>query len=806
MKHIIVLLLVFSTVVLMTPNAFSQYVPEWVKNTAGWWSTDAISETEFVNAIEFLVKENIIQVNVTQTSETNQGVPEWVKNTAGWWSTDAISETEFVNAISYLIKVGIINIESSKSPELIAEMWINGHINDDEFLVNVDRLIETNRLSIPVNSVTYTSQIPDWLLNNAGWWTARIFTNSDFNFDPGYTDSELYPCIELSIDTGCIIRTYNSHSFRGAEFEKVKEHGVDFRIFAVGGSTTFGAASDDNQTWPAHLQKIIDDEITNQKIQVINAGMSGGVSESNYDLIKNKLSTLDPDLIIIYEGWNDSNTVPIEETIRNWESTCKLGNSKGFDTIILVQAMVSTGNRVMTVQEMTNSYNNFSYLQNSQQYVDAFEELDDVCTKVVDFRRIFDYVQEPVFWDGGHMMSFGNQIVAKNVFSLISPIYFDQKYSVIHNEPEAGAIYAVGADLSGKNFDNLNLQNAVFDKADLSNTSFKNANIDGARFVFANLDNSDLFDKADLSNVNLTGVDLQDIGLKGKDLSGANLSYVDLSEHDLSGANLVGATLAHAVLPNTGLKGKDLSGANLSYVDLSEHDLTGTNLTDVNLTHTKISNVSLKGKDLSGANLSYVDLSEHDLSGANLSDTFLLRTNLSGIDLRSIPLTNADFRYSDLSGTKLSDSLLVNNHFEHATLSNIDFAGKNLSGSSFNQIKLDGSDMQDTDLSEASFIQVDFTKIKNKSLAGADLSSASFAHSNLSGVNLSNIILAATNFWKADLSGVDFTVISNAFILGTDFKETNLSNSNFEGVNSRDKCSYLLLSKIKQIVFPTYRN
>ena len=96
MKHIIVLLLVFSTVVLMTPNAFSQYVPEWVKNTAGWWATDAISETEFVNAI------------------------------------------------SYLIKVGIINIESDKSPELIAEMWINGHINDDEFLVNVDRLIETN--------------------------------------------------------------------------------------------------------------------------------------------------------------------------------------------------------------------------------------------------------------------------------------------------------------------------------------------------------------------------------------------------------------------------------------------------------------------------------------------------------------------------------------------------------------------------------------------------------------------------------------------------------------------------------------
>ena len=91
---------------LIIPSVFAESVPDWVKNTAGWWATDAISETEFVNAIEFLIKEDIIQVNVSETSETSQGVPSWVKNTAGWWATDAISETEFVNAIAYLIKVG----------------------------------------------------------------------------------------------------------------------------------------------------------------------------------------------------------------------------------------------------------------------------------------------------------------------------------------------------------------------------------------------------------------------------------------------------------------------------------------------------------------------------------------------------------------------------------------------------------------------------------------------------------------------------------------------------------------------------
>ncbi|SVC72943.1 uncharacterized protein METZ01_LOCUS325797, partial [marine metagenome] len=111
-KHIIALVLSFSIFVLIIPNAFAESVPEWVKNTAGWWATDQISETEFVNAVEFLVKENIIQVNVSQTSETSDGVPEWVKNTAGWWATDQISETEFVNAIKFLIESGLINISS----------------------------------------------------------------------------------------------------------------------------------------------------------------------------------------------------------------------------------------------------------------------------------------------------------------------------------------------------------------------------------------------------------------------------------------------------------------------------------------------------------------------------------------------------------------------------------------------------------------------------------------------------------------------------------------------------------------------
>ena len=759
MKYITVSLLVLFVLGLMIPNAFAENVPNWIKNTAGWWATDAISETEFVNAIEFLVKENIIQVNVSQTSETSQSIPDWVKNTAGWWATDVISETEFVNAIAYLIKVGIISIESSKTPELIAEMWINDYITDDEFLAGVEHLIEKEIITIQSDSITNISDLPDWLVNNAGWWAAKILTNSVFDFEPGYVKEELYPCNEFSQESSCFKIMYNSYGFRGNEFQQQK-HEIDFRIFTVGGSTTFGVGADDDETWPAHLQQIVNEKITDKEIEVINFGRSESTTEFEYELIKNKISSLDPDLIIMYDGWNELRSqFPAEKTIRNWESVCKLGKNKGFDSIIIVQPLPLTGHRVLTAQEITNSFSNFPYLQSSQQYVDAFEELDTVCTKTADFRKIFDYVQEPIFYDGGHTMSFGNKIVAENVFSVISPIYFGKTYSVTHslytekNEPETGVVYAVGADLSGRNFDNLNLQNAVFDKADLSNTSFKNANIDGARFVFADLDNSNLLDRTNLSDVNLVGIDLSNISLKGKDLTGANLSFADLSEHDL----------------------------------------TGTNLTGVNLSHTKLSNVSLKGKDLTGANLSYVDLSEHDLTGTNLSNSILWRTNLSSIDLSSATITNVVSRYANLSESKLPDSL-ANNNFNLAKLTNINFAGKDLSGSSFNRVELDGSDMQNTNLNNAEFVQVDFTKIKNKSLAGANLTSTSFAHSNLSGINLSGAILVGTNFNAANLSGQDFTVLSVGSSQGFDntpqgllFLEADLSNSNFEDVKMSPK-------------------
>ena len=95
-------------------------LPEWIKNTAGWWSEGQIEDSDFIQSMEFLIKEEIIQVPVTSvTEEKSDTVPDWVKNNAGWWADGMISDNDFVNGIQFMIKNGIITIQDfSKKMEM----------------------------------------------------------------------------------------------------------------------------------------------------------------------------------------------------------------------------------------------------------------------------------------------------------------------------------------------------------------------------------------------------------------------------------------------------------------------------------------------------------------------------------------------------------------------------------------------------------------------------------------------------------------------------------------------------------------
>jgi hypothetical protein len=79
----------------------------------------------------------------------------------------------------------------------------------------------------------------------------------------------------------------------------------------------------------------------------------------------------------------------------------------------------------------------------------------------------------------------------------------------------------------------------------------------------------------DLSGANLSDADLSGVNLFGCDLSRANLSDAYLSGANLFGCDLFGCDLSDANLSRANLSGCDLSRANLSRAYLSDATLSG---------------------------------------------------------------------------------------------------------------------------------------------------------------------------------------------------------------------------------------
>jgi hypothetical protein len=86
-------------------------VPQWIKLNADWWATDKISDSEFLEGIDFLFEKGIVFVpSKGITAQANWNIPSWYKTTAGWWSENKISDDEFLFAIENLVARKIIVI------------------------------------------------------------------------------------------------------------------------------------------------------------------------------------------------------------------------------------------------------------------------------------------------------------------------------------------------------------------------------------------------------------------------------------------------------------------------------------------------------------------------------------------------------------------------------------------------------------------------------------------------------------------------------------------------------------------------
>jgi lysophospholipase L1-like esterase len=98
----------------------------------------------------------------------------------------------------------------------------------------------------------------------------------------------------------------NSLGFRGREIHRQKAREA-YRVILLGGSAVFGTwASSDEGTLPSLLEQQLNRAIRGTKrFEVINAGVIGYVSAQEFVYLATELLDLGPDLVIVYDGYND---------------------------------------------------------------------------------------------------------------------------------------------------------------------------------------------------------------------------------------------------------------------------------------------------------------------------------------------------------------------------------------------------------------------------------------------------------------------------------------------------------------------
>ena len=88
-------------------------LPQWIKTNAKWYGDGTIGELEFISAIQYMIKNEIIKIPNLPDQSTNKSeykVPDWIKTNAKWWGEGKISDDDFVRGLHFLVDKGIIKV------------------------------------------------------------------------------------------------------------------------------------------------------------------------------------------------------------------------------------------------------------------------------------------------------------------------------------------------------------------------------------------------------------------------------------------------------------------------------------------------------------------------------------------------------------------------------------------------------------------------------------------------------------------------------------------------------------------------
>ena len=190
-------------------TTFKQPLPDWIKNNAGWWANGDIDEKEFLSALDFLLSNEILRINIprdefhmeldSQTYYVNRYNSDEIK-ISGWYEG---RQSHYPQPLDCELWKPDSTYSSMMNTTFTDEINISRSYTDDHFeqniQLNLDWVEGMYRLECKDGSIHLAnfsfqiihgespqvdkkikSKVPLWIKNNAGWWADGTIDESTF--------------------------------------------------------------------------------------------------------------------------------------------------------------------------------------------------------------------------------------------------------------------------------------------------------------------------------------------------------------------------------------------------------------------------------------------------------------------------------------------------------------------------------------------------------------------------------------------------------------------------------------------------
>ena len=184
---------------------YRKIVPEWIKNNAGWWANGDIDEKEFLSALDYLLSNEILRINIpreefsmefdSQIYYVSKYDSDKIK-LSGWdedFTTNILCDLwepgeVYATKISIFREGNAVDHPYANAGDFEQLIPLNLDWNEGKYILECKqnkKIYPSLSFEIihgvsPQNKEIIKSKVPLWIKNNAGWWADGTIDESTF--------------------------------------------------------------------------------------------------------------------------------------------------------------------------------------------------------------------------------------------------------------------------------------------------------------------------------------------------------------------------------------------------------------------------------------------------------------------------------------------------------------------------------------------------------------------------------------------------------------------------------------------------